>query len=447
MKKRFIFPPTFAAQVLSLMLAATSEAHAQIGYELLPASMKATLELPIPAVRWRDASPKDSLNDIIEKLNVAVPEERRLKLLPFKFKARGEAPWIPRHAEPLFPLFYPENTVTFSGRQCKARDLIRLVCEKNGLSVAAYGEEHFTFTQVDGETGGGMFTERIAIPPSVRQDLAIWTDYSWLQTSPWKTRFLLRATLPLQSKVVWSNRDTALTVTAEAFAIWRIQNLARSAPFPDSSGQLSDSERRLAQSLVPMLDFPADLALPDGSLPLGKFVEQVEKISAERGLRLRIRVPDSLVPLTPEPLLGPKPLVPDILEIDRDDPDFLSRLWKALSDCGVQMGAFANGEFMIRPRSVEDNLGDVMTTEVRVSRGFLDKVSRGKPSPDAPVVPSPSHAIIEPGIRFPRGSLVIFSRSTSTLTIRAPRWRFLSILALVEQIEKGEIIQKSKLKK
>ena len=103
------------------------------------------------------------------------------------------------------------------------------------------------------------------------------------------------------------------------------------------------------------------------------------------------------------------------------------------------MRAITEGALIIVPTSVHDYLGDVVTAEFRVPRDFLDKVPR-KPS-------SPPHVITEPGIQFSRDSLVIFSKSTSTLTIRAPRWKVFSILALVEKIEKGELGQKSKLKK
>ncbi len=438
------YPTSIAPLLLCLMLAGTSIVRSQIGYELLPNSIKKALEISVPAVRWRDASPKESLDDVIEKLNMALPAEQRLKISPFEFKPRRETDSNPRYAEPLFPLLYPENTVTFSGRECKARELIRLVCDTTGFAVSAWGENQIVFRQVDSDLGLEEFTERISIPLTARQDLERWTDYSWLKEEPWKTRFLLRAMLPLESRVKWSNRDTTLTVKAGTFAIWRIQSLARSAPFPDSSGQLSAADRKLGRSLLPLFDLPANLTLPDSSLPLGKFVEQVEKILAGRGLKLDIRVPATLVAQTPEPLLGPEQLVPDIPGLDGDNPDFTSRLWNALSDYGVQMKAIEEAELIIAPRSVRDNLDDTMTTEFRVSRDFLDKVPPAKPAPDAP---SPPDAIIEPGIRFPRGSMVIFSKSTSTLTVRAPRWRYFSILALVEQIEKGEFVRKSKLKK
>lgn len=446
MKNPFKQVMSLSFSVLSLMFITTSKAHAQIGYDLLPASFKATLETVIPAVHWRNVSPNDALNDIIGKLNSAVPAERKLQIAPLQFKARADGSSGPLYAEPMFPLIYPENTVSFSGRKCKARDLIRFVCDTTGLSVSTFGEQTILFTQVDSNSAVDTFTERIVIPPTLSRNLARWTDYSWLKSTPWKTRFLLQASLPLHAIAEWSNRDTILTVTANAFPIWRIQSLARSVPLAESAAQLSDAEKRLGRALLLLSDIPAKVALPDSNQPIDKFVEQTEQIFRENGLKLKIRIPSTLTGINPEPVLGTKEIIPDQIGFVEEDEEagFLKRFWKALSDYGLQIRASDDGELIIVPRSVGDNLDYVMTTEISVSKNFLEKIPNPKPTTEQQ---NPPGAIIEPAIRFPRDWLVIFSKSSSSVTIRAPRWRHLPLLMFIDQIEKSKVPQKSKTKK
>lgn len=180
----------------------------------------------------------------------------------------------------------------------------------------------------------------------------------------------------------------------------------------------SEQERSLGRALRFLTKIPFDAELPDTKLPLGKFVEQLTKASAKSGTTLKIEVPANLFASVrkPPPL---RELTPFELRVE---PDFIGRLWDAFSAYGVRLDANAKGELTLRSERNPEPLDESTTTEFKVRF----------PIPDANQMtaePNENQALLHLayGAEFPKATLMITSKSASTLTIYAPRWRHLAM--------------------
>ena len=432
----------FAGALIVFLLAgiATQSAIAEIGYDSLPTEIKQRLETVIPVIYWQSASPQQALTDIIEKVNAIAPSFAPLKISAPDAKPNlGGETFSPPAVRPGGALadraVIPDQTVTASVCNVTARELVDYVCERCGLEIADFGEGAVNLVYAPRQNS--VLTAKVEVPKSVRRECEEFASSSWLTGIGWKHALLLKCDVAPNLRVKWTENDTLLQIEGYPEDVWKVRRVVRAINYREQSKRpsLTDDERKFLRLLMEISK--VQVKFPSSGLPLDALLQQVRDEARKQNVDLKIQIsplfakqlPTKTVSVQGFRVAGP------FNAAGNSDPDSTNNLGTglmgALLNYGLDLALRNDTEFTLVPRALyhPPDISDeeMFTWEWKLSPAELEPLMKNDNDGDmSPIVRTPS---------IP-GSIAIYSKSTSTLTVRNYWWNLMLLRHRIDSVEK-----------